>query len=222
MVNQEVKVYGAQESPFSKRVEIALKLKGVQYEYVEEDLLMKSPELLKYNPVHGKVPVFLHNGRPIVESLVILEYIDETWESGTSFLPKDPHERATSRVWTKLIDDKLLDAVWKFVKSHGKDQDAIAEIGEVLNILENEIKAKKFFGGESIGLVDIVANIVALWLDVIQEVIGTEIFKKEMYPELSNWIEEYMNCSSVKDTLPSRAHLLAFWQSRFQSAPAPE
>lgn len=117
MVNQEVKVYGAQESPFSKRVEIALKLKGVQYEYVEEDLLMKSLELLKYNPVHGKVPVFLHNGRPIVESLVILEYIDETWESGTSFLPKDPHERATSRVWTKLIDDKLLDAVWKFVKS---------------------------------------------------------------------------------------------------------
>lgn len=107
MVNQEVKVYGAQESPFSKRVEIALKLKGVEYEYVEEDLLMKSPELIRYNPIHGKVPVFLHNGRSMAESLVILEYIDETWESETSFLPKDPHERATSRFWTKLIDDKV-------------------------------------------------------------------------------------------------------------------
>ncbi|KAK1354646.1 Glutathione transferase [Heracleum sosnowskyi] len=163
MVNQEVKVYGAQESPFSKRVEIALKLKGVEYEYVEEDLLMKSPELLKYNPIHGKVPVFLHNGRTIAEPLVILEYIDETWESGISILSKDPQERATSRFWTKLIDDdKLFGAVWKFVKSHGKDQDAIVEIGEVLNMLENELKDKKFFRGESIGLVDIVANIVKI------------------------------------------------------------
>ena len=107
MVRQEVKVFGAQESAFSKRVEIALKLKGVEYEYVEEDLLMKSPELLKYNPVHGKVPVLLHNGRPIAESLVILEYIDETWDSGPSILPKDPLERANSRLWTKLIDDKV-------------------------------------------------------------------------------------------------------------------
>lgn len=113
-------------------------------------------------------------------------------------------------------------AVWKFVKSQGKDQDAIVEIGDVLNILEIELEEKKFFGGESIGLVDIVANIVALWLDVIQEVIGTEIFKREGYPKLSQWIEEYMNCSIIKDTLPSRAHLLAFWLSRFQSAPASE
>ncbi|KAL8094230.1 putative glutathione S-transferase [Apium graveolens] len=222
MVNQEVKVYGAQESPFSKRVEIALKLKGVEYDYAEEDLLMKSPELLKYNPIHGKVPVLLHNGRPIAESLVILEYIDETWESGASILPKDPHERATSRFLTKLIDDKLLGAVWKFVMSKGKDEDAISEIGDVLDILENELKDKKFFGRDRIGLVDIVANIVALWLDVIQQVIGTEIFKKGMYPKLSKWIDEYMNCSIIKDTLPSRDHLLAFWLSRFQSAPASE
>lgn len=110
MTNQEVKLFGVWESPFSKRVEIALKIKGVEYENVEEDLSNKSPQLLKYNPVHQKVPVLLHNGKPIVESLLILEYIDETWKSGPSILPSDPYERATSRFWANLLDDK----VWFF------------------------------------------------------------------------------------------------------------
>ncbi|KAL8094231.1 putative glutathione S-transferase [Apium graveolens] len=211
MANQEVKVLGSWESPFSKRVEIALKLKGVEYNYVEEDLVNKSPQLLKYNPVHQKVPVLLHNGQPIVESLVILEYIDETWKTGPSILPEDPHERAISRFWANFIDNKLLVAAMKVFRSKGKEQDAIEETVELLSILENELGDKKFFGGESIGLVDIVADIVALWLDVIQEGLGKELFTKVTHPKLYNWREEFMNCSIIKETLPPKADLLAYF-----------
>ncbi|KAK1354647.1 hypothetical protein POM88_047903 [Heracleum sosnowskyi] len=109
------------------------------------------------------------------------------------FLPKDPYERITPRFWANFLDDKLLVAVLKFIKSKSREQDVIEEIHELLSLLQNELGDKKFFGGESIGLVDIAANIVALWLDVIQEGIGKDIFTRETYPNFFQWIEEYMN-----------------------------
>jgi glutathione S-transferase len=52
------------------------------------------------------VPVFVHNGKPISESRVILEYIDDTWKQNP-ILPNDPYQRALSRFWSKFIDDKV-------------------------------------------------------------------------------------------------------------------
>lgn len=95
----KVTLYGMWASPYVKTVELALKVKGIHYEYVEEDLRNKSPLLLKFNPVHKKVPVLVHNGKAIAESLVIIEYIDETWKTGPQLLPEDPYKRSQIRFW---------------------------------------------------------------------------------------------------------------------------
>lgn len=99
----KVILHGMCTSTYGKRVELALKIKGIPFEYVEEDLINKSPTLLNYNPVYKKIPVLVHNGKPISESLVIIEYIDETWKNKTRILPEDPYERAKVRFWTGYI-----------------------------------------------------------------------------------------------------------------------
>lgn len=102
---EEVKLHGIWASLYSKRVEWALKLKGISYEYVEEDLEKKSEELIKHNPVHRDVPVLVHNGKAITESLLILEYIDETWKDEPALLPADPFLRSRVRFWAHFYDN---------------------------------------------------------------------------------------------------------------------
>jgi len=220
MGSEEVKLLGYHGSPFSCRVELALKLKGVQYEFIEEKELHtnKSDLLLKSNPVHKKIPVLLHNGKPIAESLIILEYIDETWK-GTPILPHDPYQRAMARFWAKFVDDKCSMAIWKANWSKDKEkEEAMEEAHEHLKTLENELKGKRFFGGETIGLVDISAIFIAYWLGVIQEISGSELLTEEKFPVLFKWSDEYVNCSVVKEILPPRDELAAFFRARFGGA----
>ena len=52
----KVKLLGCWASPFSRRVEMALKRKGIPYEYLEEALPNKSPLLLELNPFTRRFP----------------------------------------------------------------------------------------------------------------------------------------------------------------------
>ncbi|KAF3457495.1 hypothetical protein FNV43_RR02153 [Rhamnella rubrinervis] len=216
---EEVKLLGFWASPFSHRVICALKLKGVSYEYIEEDIWNKSPQLLQYNPVHKKIPVLVHGGKPICESLIILEYIEETWPQ-IPLLPKDPHERALARFWIQYSTEKAFSSF--FTSPEGEDREkAVKEALEALKILEEQaLGDKKFFGGETINMVDIAFARLPYWFECSEEIVGLKLLEPNSLPKLHAWVQNLKQVPVIKENLPDyqnlKNHMKNVWH-KFQS-----
>ncbi|KAK4856129.1 hypothetical protein QYF36_014391 [Acer negundo] len=197
-MGEEVKLLGTWGSPFSYRVIWALKLNGIAYEYVEEDLSNKSALLLRYNPVHKKIPILVHGGKPICESMTIVEYIEEPigghssslslvalWAGPveemwphTPLLPTDPYDRTITHFWVKFAEDKG-SAVWSMFYSRGEEvEKAIKESLEMLEIVEEHGLPDN---GEKIGMVDIAFGLV-------------------------------LYCAEIKENIPDRDEMVVFYK----------
>ncbi|KAK4280734.1 hypothetical protein QN277_012315 [Acacia crassicarpa] len=211
----EVKLLATNESFPCARIEWALKIKGVEYEYMKENLLNKSDLLLQSNPVYKKVPVLLHNGLTIAESLVILEYIDETWKQNP-LLPQDPYDRANARFWARFIDEKCVIGVWKAGVAQGEGKgEAIQSALESLALLDKQIEGKKYFGGEEIGYLDIVAGWIPYWLNVLEQLGDMELLTPQRFPHLHQWSLNLMQTAPVKDCLPPRDSVVDYFSFGF-------
>uniref|UniRef100_A0A0E0MA20 glutathione transferase n=1 Tax=Oryza punctata TaxID=4537 RepID=A0A0E0MA20_ORYPU len=176
----ELKLLGFWASPYICRVKLALHLKGLSYDYVEEDLFNnKSELLLSSNPVHAKVPVLIHNGKPICESQVIVQYIDEVFpDAGVTLLPADPQGRAVARFWAAYIDDKLLPP-WVHAYRAKTDEEKAERMRQtlaVVDVLETAMKecskGKPFFGGDTVGYLDVALGALLSWLHGTEELCG--------------------------------------------------
>ena len=89
----------------------------------------------------------------------------------------------------------------------GCAEKAIVEAQKTLEPLENELENKKFFGGEEIGLVDIVGPILAGWIPAIEEALGFELLITHKFPNLKKWTEELVN----NQVMPQKDALVAFF-----------
>ncbi|GLJ36246.1 hypothetical protein SUGI_0727640 [Cryptomeria japonica] len=206
---EQVKVMSTKVSPFGMSVLIGLEEKGVKYEYQEEDLLTKKSDLLlQMNPVHKKVPVLIHNGKPICESLIILQYIDEVWNFN-QFLPSMPYERATARFWADFAN-KFYESVAPIVKSKGEDQEqGKRNLLERLQLLEGALKEMSaggslpFFSGKDFGFLDIVFIPYASFFHAFETIGNFKIPFESEYPLLDAWVKRCIERDSVKKVLPS-------------------
>jgi glutathione S-transferase len=99
-------LYTAARCPFAGRVRIVLAEKGVEYDAVEIDLADR-PEWLYEKNALGKVPVVEEDGgRPLPESGVIMEFLEERYPD-PALLPADAADRADVRLLVHRFDDLL-------------------------------------------------------------------------------------------------------------------
>ncbi|MEA2983040.1 MAG: hypothetical protein QOF09_4863 [Alphaproteobacteria bacterium] len=105
-------LYNAPQSTCSQRVRFVLNAKGLPFEEHKLDLLagdQLKPEYLALNP-NGVVPTLDHGGNVVIDSSVIIEYLDEVVPEA-SFTPRDPVKRATMRSLMRFIDEMPAAAV---------------------------------------------------------------------------------------------------------------
>ncbi len=108
-----ITLYHGLASTCSKKVRLALYEKGLEFESRLVNLQafeQHDPAYLKLNP-NGVVPTLVHDGRALIESTIIIEYIDEVWLE-PALSPPDPYGRAAMRIWTKWSDEHAYKAVY--------------------------------------------------------------------------------------------------------------
>lgn len=212
-----LKLFGSWASSYTHRVQLAMRLKGLDFEYAEEDLGSKSEELLRHNPVYKKVPVLLlPDGRSLAESAIILHYLDDAFPATRQLLPADPFDRAVARFWCHFGDDKLGPAVGAVFASTGEEQEAaVRQVHENLALLEAELregafKGRRFFGGDEVGFLDVVLGCGSYWLAVFEEVTGVQLVDADAFPLFHAWLRDFEAQDEVRETIPSIDRLLEY------------
>ena len=103
-----LQLYTHPMSPCAQKVRLVLAEKNL--EWTAHHVSLQDKENLEswylaLNPL-GVVPTLVHDGRPIIESSIICEYLEDTFQEPT-LKPADTYQTAQMRFWMKHVDVKL-------------------------------------------------------------------------------------------------------------------
>ena len=101
-----LELYSAAQSTCSQKVRLTLAEKNL--EFVEHKMKLfqndqLKPEYLKLNP-NGVVPTLVDDGVPVIDSSVIMEYLDEVYPE-VPLSPIEPVQRAQMRAWLRFFEE---------------------------------------------------------------------------------------------------------------------
>jgi glutathione S-transferase len=105
-------LYDFGNSVCCQKVRITLTAKGLEWDSIKVDLFRSEqydPRYLALNP-KGVVPTLVHDGRPVIESTLICEYLDDVFPD-PPLVPADPWQRTRMRLWSKMVDEGLHEGV---------------------------------------------------------------------------------------------------------------
>ena len=198
-----MKLYGFSRSSAAFRVRVALNLKGLAYEDGFIHLRrgeQRGPEYLAVNP-QGLVPALEADGHTLIQSMAIIEYLDETHPE-PPLLPRDPAGRARVRALAEIVacDIHPINNLRVLRYLHGPlghDQSAIETwynhwIATGFEAFERLLAADKrsgeFCHGDTPGLADIA---------LVPQAVNSERYKLDLspYPTVARI---YANCMRLE------------------------
>ena len=97
-------LYHHNSSVCAAKIRVALAEKALDFDsrLLRLDGDQFHPEYLALNP-NAVVPTLVHRGRAVIESNIILEYLEDAFPT-PPLRPADPHSRAGARQWMAMLD----------------------------------------------------------------------------------------------------------------------
>jgi glutathione S-transferase len=181
---------GQYDSPFVRRVAIALRLYELSFEHRPWSTFGEGDKIAPYNPLRRVPTLVLDGGEALVESTAILDYLDELVGAEKAMIAaRGPERRRGLKICALAtgLGDKAVSLVYERVLR--KDPSKLwverceAQIGSVLDALEKERAgiATPYWFGTSIGHADIA---VACVLRFTTEA-HPQLFNATRYPVLT-------------------------------------
>ncbi|KAK4549040.1 hypothetical protein LTR36_007496 [Oleoguttula mirabilis] len=217
---QPLKLYSGWFCPFVQRAWTVLEEKKIPYQYIEVNPYHKPDSLLKLNP-RGLVPTLQYDNKPLYESTVICEFLEDAYpDHGPRLLPKDPFDRARTRIWTDFCTSRIIPAFHRFLQFQPMDdkaglEEARKEFLDKLNEFAKEMdEAGPFFLGEEPSLIDFVIApwIMRLW--VFDHYKGGLGIPKDdaAWDRFRTYQKALEERPSIKNTLSEKEHYLPIYQ----------
>ena len=181
---------GQYDSPFVRRVAIALRLYGLAFEHRPWSTFGEGDKIAPFNPLRRVPTLLLDGGEALIESTAILDYLDELVGPERAMIAeRGPARRHALKICALAtgLGDKAVSLVYERVLR--KDQSKIwverceAQIGGVLEVLEAERAAiaTPYWFGERIGHADIAVACVLRFAGEAHPA----LFAAARYPELA-------------------------------------
>ncbi|MBL8905922.1 MAG: glutathione S-transferase N-terminal domain-containing protein [Rhizobiales bacterium] len=188
---------GQYDSPFVRRVGIALTLYGIAFEQWTWSIFGDAEKLQGYNPLIRVPTLVLDDGEVLIESHIILDYLDSLVPPERRMFPaKEPARHRALRIAALAtgLGDKAVSLFYE-KRLHNEVSDVWikrcrSQISAVLAVLERERAERKtdyWFGGD-IGHADIAVACVLRFLRDVHP----DLFAAKDYPALDRhaaWLE---------------------------------
>ncbi len=196
-------LFSSIRSPHCFKVLMLLNEKALPYELVEIDLPSKEQKTQAYlnlNPL-GQVPVLKDDKGVHIDSLVIMQYLDESYPNPTLF-PKDKTQKQEVLNWIELSSSSMRDVshhlYWQLIEppESGTDWQEVKRLKDqgyqLLNKLEQSLRQNQWLCGD-LSAADLS---VFAWLHGYKRFQLPETWQS--YPKLKQWLETLEQRSSVQ------------------------
>jgi glutathione S-transferase len=223
--DEPLKLYSGWFCPFVQRAWITLQEKKIPYQYIEINPYHKEKSFLELNP-RGLVPTLRvpvgadgKDAKPLYESTVICEYLDEVYSEkpkfGEPLFPEDPYLKARARIWIDFVGSRVVPAFYLMLQHTPEKEYSIDDarkelLGHIKTITLEADPEGPFFLGETMSMVDVSVAPWMLRLFLIDHYkpggvgIPSEGEDKEVWERWRKWEQAVKAKKSVQETMSDR------------------